>query len=146
MQLTSYDKDIVVWAKEQAKLLRMGKFSEIDIENIAEEIEDVGKSEQRELASRMAVLIMHLLKWAYQSERRSKSWIHTIKIQRKSILKRIEKTPSLAPMLDESEWIEDIWGDAVIAASKETGIGSDFFPSECPWPLAEVLKEGWLPD
>jgi Domain of unknown function DUF29 len=63
---TAYEKDIIAWSKEQANLLRSGKFSAIDIEHIAEEIEDVGKSEQRELANRMAVLLSHLLKWQYQ--------------------------------------------------------------------------------
>ncbi|WP_233977917.1 DUF29 domain-containing protein, partial [Pectobacterium versatile] len=73
------------WSNEQAELLRSGKFSEIDCENIAEEIADVGKSEQRELANRMAVLIAHLLKWKYQPERRGSSWEKTIKAQRKDV-------------------------------------------------------------
>ena len=76
---TTYENDIVAWAKEQAYLLRSGKLSALDIEHIAEEIEDVGKSEQRELASRMAVLLAHLLKWQYQPERQSRSWQRTIK-------------------------------------------------------------------
>lgn len=67
---TSYEKDVVAWAKEQAALLRAGQFSALDIEHLAEEIEDVGKSEQRELANRMAVLLAHLLKWQCQPERR----------------------------------------------------------------------------
>lgn len=75
---TRYETDVVAWSNEQAELLRSGKFSEIDGKNIAEEIADVGKSEQRELASRMAVLIAHLLKWKYQPERRGSSWEKTI--------------------------------------------------------------------
>lgn len=63
---TSYDSDVIAWAQEQINLLRSGQFSRLDIEHIAEEIEDVGKSEQRELASRMAILLAHLLKWEYQ--------------------------------------------------------------------------------
>ncbi|EQD45100.1 protein containing DUF29, partial [mine drainage metagenome] len=92
---TTYDKDVVAWANEQAALLRAGKFSAIDIEHIAEEIEDVGKSEQRELASRMAVLLAHLLKWQFQPEHRSNSWMRTIKEQRRAIAAHIEETPSL---------------------------------------------------
>ena len=71
---TNYETDVVAWANEQARLIRAGKFDQLDLEHLAEEIEDVGKSEQRELASRMAVLLMHLLKWKFQPERRSKSW------------------------------------------------------------------------
>ena len=66
----AYEKDIVAWANEQAGFIRARRFDLLDLENIAEEIEDVGKSEQRELESRMAVLFAHLLKWKFQSERR----------------------------------------------------------------------------
>jgi Domain of unknown function DUF29 len=90
---TAYDTDIIAWSKEQASLLRSGKLSAIDIEHIAEEIEDVGKSEQRELANRMAVLLSHLLKWQYQPERQSGSWQRTIKEQRKAIARRINTPP-----------------------------------------------------
>ena len=70
----AYEKDIVAWANEQASFIRAGRFDLLDLENIAEEIEDVGKSEQRELESRMAVLLAHLLKWEFQPERRGVSW------------------------------------------------------------------------
>jgi hypothetical protein len=82
---TSYEKDVVAWAKEQAALLRAGKLSAIDVEHIAEEIEDVGKSEQRELVNRMAVLLAHLLKWQFQPDRRGASWMRTIDAQRADI-------------------------------------------------------------
>ena len=82
---TTYKQDIIVWATEQAALLRAGKLSALDIEHIAEEIEDVGKSEKRELSSRMAVLLSHLLKWEYQADRRSKSGTSSIGDQRKRI-------------------------------------------------------------
>lgn len=74
-----YDTDIVAWASEQAELLRGGNWAALDVEHIAEEIEDVGKSEMRELDSRVAVLIGHLLKWKFQPQIRSKSWLATIK-------------------------------------------------------------------
>lgn len=84
MTTISYDADVVAWANEQARLIRAGRLDQLDLEHIAEEIEDVGKSEQRELASRMAVLIAHLIKWQYQPERPSNSWRRTIKEQRKA--------------------------------------------------------------
>lgn len=140
---TTYETDIVAWAKEQAYLLRSGNLSAIDIEHIAEEIEDVGKSEQRELASRMAVLLSHLLKWQYQSERQSGSWKRTIKEQRKSILRRLKNTPSLKVLVNDPEWLEDAWGDAVSITINETGMGC--FPESCPWTIENILSEDWLP-
>lgn len=92
---TSYEKDIVAWAQEQARPLRSGKLSELDVQHVAEEIEDVGKSEQRELANRMAILLSHLLKWVHQPDYRGASREATIQTQRNSIERRLRKTPSL---------------------------------------------------
>lgn len=90
--LTSYQQDIVAWAKQQAALVRSGQFDLLDLEHIADEIEDVGKSEARELESRLAVLICHLLKFQYQQERnRGASWENTIREQRKRIVLRLKK-------------------------------------------------------
>lgn len=139
----TYEEDIVAWANEQACLLRSGKLSAIDVEHIAEEIEDVGKSEQRELTSRMAALIAHLLKWQYQPERQSWSWQRTIKEQRKAIARRLKKTPSLNALTHDSEWLEDAWGDAVSIAINETGMGN--FPESCPWRIENILSDAWLP-
>jgi hypothetical protein len=144
MTVKTYDQDIVAWATEQAQLLRAGRFDLLDIEHIAEEIEDVGKSEQNELASRMALLLAHLLKWAFQPERRGNSWLRTIKDQRRLIQRRLQRTPSLRPMLTDPEWQDEMWADAVRFAHQETGL--DLFPDQCPWSLQdEVLADGWLP-
>lgn len=142
---TAYENDIIAWANEQAYLLRSGLLSAIDIEHIAEEIEDVGKSEQRELASRMAVLLSHLLKWQYQPERQGSSWFLTIKEQRKAILRRLKKTPSLNSSLGDAEWWEDAWLDARAVAEKEACVAFDRFPEACPWPIESILAENWLP-
>jgi uncharacterized protein DUF29 len=143
---TSYEQDVIAWANEQAALLRAGKLSAIDIEHIAEEIEDVGKSEQRELASRMAVLLAHLLKWQYQPERRGSSWQTTLRMQRAAIARRLKKTPSLTPMLMDNEWISDMWGDACQQAAKEMQIGIAIFPESCSWSMKQALDEGFFPD
>lgn len=140
---TTYENDVVAWAHEQAKLLRSGQLSALDVEHIAEEIEDVGKSEQRELANRMAVLLAHLLKWQHQPAKRSKSWETTMRYQRAAIVKRLKRTPSLKPMLSDPEWIEDMWGDAVAHATSETGL--DTFQETCPWPLVATIADGWVP-
>lgn len=86
-----YETDVVAWAEEQAALLRSGQLSAIDASKIAEEIEDVGKNEQRALASRLAVLVAHLLKWKFQPELRSKSWQNTIREQRSAIARCVPK-------------------------------------------------------
>ena len=144
--MKTYETDVVAWANEQAKLIRAGRFDLLDLEHIAEEIEDVGKSEQRELASRMAVLLAHLLKWQYQPDRRGASWRATIRTQRNLIGKRLDRTPSLRPMLSDSDWIEDMWADARQSASQESGIGFSVFPEICPWPMSETLSPNFFPD
>ena len=142
--IVSYEEDVVAWACEQARLLRARRLDLLDIERIAEEIEDVGKSEQRELAHRMALLLAHLLKWAYQDERWGNSWRRTIKEQRRAIHARLARTPSLKAMLTDPNWWEEIWADAVSSAIAETGL--DEFPEVCPWSLAEILDSDWLPE
>lgn len=143
---TTYEQDVVAWANEQAALLRAGRLSAIDIEHIAEEIEDVGRSEQRELASRMAVLLAHLLKWQFQPERRGSSWQTTLRIQRDAIERRLRKTPSLRPMLKDADWISDMWGDARQTAADEMGIGVSILPETCSWPMETVLSHDFHPD
>ena len=143
---TRYETDVVAWASEQASLIRAGRFDQLDLAHIAEEIEDVGKSEQRELASRMAVLLAHILKWKFQPEKRSVSWTLTIKEQRRLLVRRIEKTPSLGPMLVDPDWIDEIWVDAKMLAEKETGLDIGSFSEACPWAMADVLAKDWLPE
>lgn len=141
---TRYETDIVEWANEQARFIRNGQFDMLDLEHLAEEIEDVGKSEKRELASRMAVLLMHLLKYKFQPELRGNSWDRTIKEQRIRICLAIKETPSLKTSLVDADWIRGTWADAVSQAIKETGL--DNFPDTCPWPMADVVAEGWFPE
>ena len=143
MTTTRYETDIVAWANEQAQLVRAGQFELLDLEHIAEEIEDVGKSEQRELASRMTLLIAHLLKWQFQPERRGRSWQLTIRNQRKAIQLHLKQVPSLKSKLNDVEWMEIVWGDAVYQASIETGL--DNFPETCPWSVNDILIDGWMP-
>lgn len=140
----SYARDIVAWAAEQARLIREQRFDELDLEHIADEIEDVGKSEQRELASRMAVLITHLLKWYYQPALRSSSWEGSIREQRKRIGFALSRTPSLKVSLDDPEWLNDAWSDGLIKALSETGLGD--LPEEPIWTTEEMLEPGWLPN
>ena len=141
----SYQDDVVAWANEQAHLLRNKRFDLLDLDHLAEEIDDVGKSEQRELASRLAVLLAHLLKWQYQPERRGASWESTIREQRRAVARRLRKTPSLRTCLDDPDWLEDVWLDARMAASQETGIEFDHFPAACPWTCSSLLEDNSPP-
>ncbi len=142
----SYDEDVVAWSVEQARLLRAGRFDLLDVEHIADEIEDVGKSEARELASRMAVLLAHWLKWKYQPTHRSRSWENTIREQRMQVLRRLGRTPSLRPELEKADFVEDVWGDARTIASRETRMDIASLPHAYAWPLANLLREDWTPD
>ena len=143
MTTVNYETDVVAWANEQAWLIRNKKFELLDIEHIAEEIEDVGKSEQRELASLMAMLIAHLLKWQFQPEHRRAGWERAIKEQRKALEFHIKQVPSLKSKLFNSEWQGAVWADAVTIAIKETAIEN--FPETCPWTVENILSQNWLP-
>lgn len=142
--MNRYEEDVIAWANEQAALLRAGRFGQLDIEHLAEEIEDVGKSEQRELASRMAVLLAHLLKWQYQPERRGASWQMTVRVQRRALAAHLASVPSLVRMLDDANWWTRLWGDALNQAIHETGLAC--FPEQCPWGIEAILDQDWLPD
>jgi hypothetical protein len=140
---TEYVKDVVAWSQEQAALLRAGDFGALDLEHIAEEIEDVGKSEQRELASRMAVVLAHLLKWQFQPDRRGMSWQRTIKEQRRAIAAHLKENPSLRASLTNPNLLVGVWADAVTKAIAETGLAE--FPDDCPWSVAQVLASEFYP-
>ena len=142
----AYEKDIIAWANEQAGFIRAGQYNLLDLANLAEEIEDVGKSEQRELESRMAVLIAHLLKWQFQPTHRGSSWALTIKEQRKMIAIRLKQTPSLKSSLKDSDWQAISWTDAVGIAVRETSFDRLVFPELCPWTPEQILDLAFLPE
>jgi hypothetical protein len=140
----AYDDDFFAWTQEQARLLREGDLADIDVENLAEEIESMGKSLRRELRNRLGVLVMHLLKWNYQPTFRSRSWSSTIKEQRKQVQSLINEAPSLLSLLRNE--LSDIYGSAVTNASGETGLSEETFPVECPYTPEEILSEDFLPE
>jgi len=144
--MTTYNQDFNLWAQEQAQLLRAGRFAELDIENLSEEVESVGRSEKRELRNRMVILLAHLLKWKYQSERRGSSWQDTIFEQRRSISDVVEDSPSLKPILVDTEWLSKRWLGACLQAMNETGLNINIFPQECPWDMqTQIMNNHWLP-
>ena len=143
MSTSLYEHDFYAWANEQAALLRAGNLSAADIEHIAEEIESMGKTEKRELVSRLAVLLLHLLKWQYQPVRRGASWQATIRVQRRDLTRHLKDNPSLKAKLGEA--IEDAYGNVLIEAAAETGLPEHTFPQTCPWPFDQLMDERFWP-
>ncbi|HEX3994029.1 MAG TPA: DUF29 domain-containing protein, partial [Acetobacteraceae bacterium] len=123
---TLYDTDFYAWTAEQAALLRAGRLSEADVENIAEEIESMGRSERRELVSRLSVLLLHLLKWRYQPGFRGNSWRLSIEEQRLQLLDHLNENPSLKSQLDNL--MRSAYRSGRLQAEKETGLERATFP------------------
>src|SRR5580658_118269 len=138
MNKIAYETDFYGWANEQAALLRDGRLDEADIENIAEEIESMGRSEKRELVSRLAVLLTHLLKWRYQAAGRGSSWQASIKIQRRALARHLDDNPSLRTLIPAA--LTDAYRDAVIIAADETTLGEAAFPQELSWAFDEIMN------
>ncbi len=139
-----YDRDFYAWAHEQAALLRAGKLTDADIAHIAEEIESMGRTEKRELVSRLAVLLMHLLKWQFQPERRGRSWTATIRNQRLDVADHLADNPSLKAKLTES--VAAAYERARNSAAAETYLPETLFPGECPWSFEQIMAAEFWPE
>jgi hypothetical protein len=139
-----YDQDFYAWANEQAGLLREGRLSEADIEHIAEEIESMGKSEKRELVSRLTALMLHLLKWQHQPAFRSTSWRLTLEEQRNQLEDHLADNPSLKSSLGEK--LVAAYRNAVLGAARETGKDRSVFPVACPWSLEQLMGPNFYPE
>ena len=144
MSTNLYDQDFYAWTNEQAALLRSGNLSAADIETIAEEIESMGKAERRELVSRLVVLLLHLLKWQFQPERRSKSWRATIRVQRFDLSDHLSDNPSLKSQFSEAT--AKAYRNAMIEAAAETGLPESTFPTTCPWSFGQIMDDGFWPE
>ena len=144
MSNSLYERDFYAWANEQATLLRAGQLERADIDNIAEEIESMGRSEKRELVSRLTVLLLHLLRWRYQPGLRSRSWHGSIEVQRHSLDDHLLDNPSLKSRLDEA--IRTAYRTARIEAERETGLIRDIFPRDCPFTFGEMADQDFWPD
>jgi hypothetical protein len=140
----TYETDFYAWANEQAALLRAGKLKEADIAHIAEEIESMGRTEKRELVSRLTVLLAHLLKWKFQPNLRGRSWRLTIVEQRKEVQNHLADNPSLRPLCEQA--LALAYDLATVRAAKETAIDEDGFPAACPWSFEQAMDADFWPE
>lgn len=138
-----HDGDFFVWTQQTAALLRAGRLNEVDAAALAEEVEDMGKRDLRELHNRTERLLVHLLKWHFQKGKRSRSWKSTILTQRFRIQALLDDSPSLRPKLLRS--LEDDYARATQRAAVETGLKLERFPSSCPYTLEQLLDTSYLP-
>jgi hypothetical protein len=139
-----YDSDYLQWLETTVNHLKNRDFEHLDLDNLIEEIETLGRSEKRELESRLTILLMHLLKYKYQSSKRSNSWLFTIREQRLRILKSFKDSPSLKNYFQNI--FSEIYSDARALAADETGLNIDTFPKDCPFNIELVLNPDWLPE
>lgn len=132
-----YTTDFYGWTQEQVNLLSQRKLDYIDIDNLVEEIESLGKQQQQELKNRLGVLIGHLLKWQYQPEKRSKSWKYTIQEQRLQIIDLIEQNPSLKSYREEA--IFKAYQLGLLLVGRETSINPKTLPQQCPYSFEQIM-------
>lgn len=139
----TYLVDFNSWIHQTVQLLRQRQWHEVDVEHLIEEIEELGKSERRAIASQLTRLLLHLLKWQYQPQRRSDSWLDSITDARTQIELVIEDSPSLKnyPL----EKLKESYQRARHQTSKQTNIQISVFPEDCPYLLEQILDEDWLP-
>lgn len=140
---TLYEQDFYGWTQQQAKLLREGTLNQLDLVNLAEEIESLGKQQRQELRNRFGILLGHLLKWQFQPNKRSKSWFVTLREQRREIGYLLAENPSLKPYISEA--LQKGYQSGIDLAVRETSLTDQDFPTECPYTLEEVLETGFFP-
>jgi hypothetical protein len=141
--LSTYEEDFALWAAEQGALLRAGKLDRVDLENVAEEIESLGRSDKREIQSRLTVILAHLLKWQFQPGEASNSWASSIFQNREEIAQLLNESPSLRGY--PATVLARAYRAAPLAASGDTGLPVGAFPKTCPYTIEQILDEGFWP-
>jgi hypothetical protein len=140
MQTTTlYDQDFYAWTQRQRELLQAGQWNQVDIENLIEELDGLGKQQRQELRNRLGVLLGHLLKWHYQPEGRSCSWTGTIREQRRRIQEHLADNLSLKSYFSEA--IKRGYQDGLDLIEKETSLNPKHLPQSCPFSEAEIFDE-----
>jgi Domain of unknown function DUF29 len=139
-----YERDFYAWTQEQARLLRERRWSELDLNNLVDEVQSVGGSEKREIRNRLTKLLAHLLKWKFQPGRRGSSWRRSIRDQRLELQEIIELSPSLRRYLHQQ--VNRRYLGATLEAADETGLAVGLFPEECPFTVDEVFDPEFFPE
>lgn len=142
--LSLYEQDYYLWLTTTSQQLRQGNLARIDLPNLIEEIEDMGKSERKAIRSNLRILLMHLLKYKYQPEKRSNSWLFTMREHRQRLQDSFRDSPSLKPYCQEI--FNDCYRDARELASDETGLLIDTFPDSSIFSYEETLNTDYLPE
>ncbi len=137
----TYDADFYLWTQQQAAFLRQGQLQAVDVANLAEEIESMGKSDRRAVESYLANILFHLLKWQYQPERRGTSWQLSMDNCRYQCARRLKESPSLKPQL--AAIAEDEYPQVRKNASRETGLPLATFPEQCPFTVEQITGDYW---
>lgn len=139
-----YESDYCLWLEATAKLLRERRLTEIDFDNLIEEIEGMSRSEREAFFNNLNIVLMHLLKYRYQPTKRSNSWRSSIREHRKRILRSFRNSPSLKPYF--TKIFLECYQDAREKAADETGLPLVKFPEQCPFSQEEILNTEYLPD
>jgi hypothetical protein len=140
-----YEQDFYAWVEQTAELLKSRNWEILDLENLIEEVVDLGKSQQRALQSALRLILSHLLKWKYQPEKRSNSWQITITRERLNLDELFPESPSLRRFLNDDKWINTTYQRARREAMVETGLSEDNFPIVCPFAVDEILDLDFYP-
>ncbi|MBR5676081.1 MAG: DUF29 domain-containing protein [Neisseriaceae bacterium] len=144
MATSLYRTDFPAWAYQQAALLKDRKFDQVDWDDLIEEIEDMGNRHHDKLYSHAVILLQHLLKWQFQSERQGNSWRSTIVNNRAEIPHLLKRYPSLKSDLNDAQWFDEVWQDATRRAANETGL-KNTFPQQPIWTVEQILDENFFP-
>ncbi len=139
-----YERDYLLWLQTTSQLLKAKRFDRLDLENLIEEIESLGRSERNKLISSLRLIYQHLLKWQYQPHKRSKSWSDTISRERDNVSDYLEDTPSLKNLLQDEAILAKAYQRGRRDAIRETGIPN--FPQDCPYPIEQTLDHNFLPE
>ena len=138
-----YEADFYLWTLEQAALLRAKRWNDLDLENLVEEVESMGRALKSELRNRLAIVIAHLLKWRYQPGRQGKSWRNTLREQRGQIRELLNDAPSLASYPEQV--LSKVYLAATLDAEQQTGIDVSVFPDLCPFSIGQILDQDFYP-
>ncbi|RFP62742.1 MAG: DUF29 domain-containing protein [Limnothrix sp. CACIAM 69d] len=141
---STYEADFYAWTQEQVKLLESQAWDQLDRWHLIEEIAALGKQQRQELRNRLAILIGHLLKWQYQENQRSRSWLATIRVQRRDIQRLLQDSPSLKAYLAEA--VQDAYENGRDLAIGETDLPEAVFPEACYYSIAQILDAEFYPE